>query len=107
MKEGLNLDGIKYALKLKFERVKPFVKSEHERLSGGAKAPCVSIECPEKLKPLAERLIEIQALNGEIKPEDIEKSDIYRIKDMSREPYKLPFKNPIKILLFYYLQFWL
>lgn len=99
MKEGLNLDGIKYALKLKFERVKPFVKSEHERLSGGAKAPCVSVECPEKLKPLAERLVEIQALNGEIKTEDIEKNDIYRIKDMSREPYKLSFRDAISFMV--------
>ena len=107
MKEGLNLEGIKKALKLKFERVKPFVKSEHERLSSGAKAPYVRKECPEKLKPLAERLVAIQALNGEIKPEDIERNDIYRIKDMSREPYKMSFRDAISYMVenAYYVDF--
>ena len=98
MKEGLNLDGIKLALKLKFEKVKPFVEKEYKR-PAEAKAPYVSAECPEKLKPLAERLVAIQTLNGEIKTEDIEKNDVYKIKDMSREPYKLSFRDAISFMV--------
>lgn len=107
MKEGLDFNEIKHILKLKFESVKPFVQNEYERLLGGAKAPCISKECPEKLKPLAERLVKIQALNGEIKTEDIEKNDIYRIKDMSRAPYKLPFRKAISFMVenSYYVDF--
>ncbi len=98
MKEGLNLDGIKLALKLKFEKVKPFVEKEYKR-PAEAKAPYVSAECPEKLKSLAERLVAIQTLNGEIKTEDIEKNDVYKIKDMSREPYKLSFRDAISFMV--------
>ena len=98
MKEGLNLEGIKLALKLKFEKVKPFVEKEYKR-PAEAKAPYVSENCPEKLKPLAERLVSIQALKGEIKTEYIEKNDVYRIKDMSREPYNLSFRDAISFMV--------
>ena len=98
MKEGLNLDGVKLALKLKFEKVKPFVEKEYKR-PAEAKAPYVSENCPEKLKPLAERLVSIQALKGEIKTEYIEKNDVYKIKDMSREPYNLSFRDAISFMV--------
>ncbi len=99
MKEGINFDGLKLALKLKFERVKPFVQKEHERLTGGAKAPFVSESCPEKHKALAQRLVELQALNGEIKTEDIDRSDIYRIKDMSKVEPKQSFREAISAMV--------
>ena len=98
MNEGLTLEGIKKMLKIKFERIKQVVDFERERLVD-AKAPFVRSECPDKLKPLAERLVAIQALTGEIKTEDIAKNDVYKIKDMSREPYKLSFKDAISFMV--------
>lgn len=99
MTEGLNFEGIKKVLKMKFEKVKGFVEAEQERLSNGAKAPYVSENCPERYRELAERLVAIQALNGEITAADIDKKDINKIKDMTKLKAGLSFRDNISMMV--------
>lgn len=99
MKEGLNFDGIKTALKLKFERVKPFVESENLRLKNAIIAPSVADDCPENRRELANRLVAIQTKKGEIKTEDIDKKDVSTLKDMTKLKAKKSFREAISSLV--------
>ena len=100
MKEGLNLEGAKKLLKIKFEKIKRFVDLEIEIQNNGYKIPYVSERCPEKYKDLAERLVLIQTTKGEIKTEDIENSDVNRIKDMTKKTGTgLSFRDNISLMV--------
>lgn len=99
MNQGLNFDGIKTALKLKFEKVKPFVESENLRLKNGGNAPSVAESCPEKRRELANRLVAIQTEKGEIKTEDINKKDVSTLKDMTKLKSKMSFREAISSLV--------
>ena len=107
MKEGLNFSGVKKSLKLKFEKSKESVRIESQRLQNGAKAPYVSENCPEKYRDIAERLVAIQSLSGEIKPEDISRSDVNKIKEMTKLEPHLSFKENISLMVAnaYYVDF--
>lgn len=100
MKEGLNIEGIKKLLRIKFERIRNFVDAEIEIQNNGNKIPFVSERCPEKYRDLAERLLLIQTTQGEIKTEYIKKSDVYKIKDMSKKTGTgLSFRDNISLMV--------
>lgn len=84
MKQDLTIEEIKNSLKIKFEKIKPFVEREIEIQSRGYQIPYVSEDCPDKYQELAKRLVAIQLKNREIKTEDIAQSDINKIKDMTK-----------------------
>ena len=99
---GREIDYEKARLDLrdKFNKLAPFVKIERERLkSKKIEEPKVSDKCPERLKPLAERLVAIQKEKGSIKTEYLEKNDKQRIKDMSKLKNKLKTREAINLMV--------
>lgn len=62
----------------------PDVKRELLRIKNGPQIPHVKSDCPEQLRELAERLVVLQVENGEYRREDIETSDMYKIKQISK-----------------------
>lgn len=99
MKQGLNFDGIKTILKLKFERIKPFVESENFILKNGRLAPSVADNCPENRRELANRLVAIQTEKGELRTEYIDKKDVSTLKDMTKLKSKMSFREVISSLV--------
>lgn len=98
MKEGLNLEGAKLLWKTRLEQRKPDVERELYRVLNGPQIPYVSESCPEKYKELAERLVELQVELGEYRREDIETSDMYKIKDISKAE-GISFRDVIAMLV--------
>lgn len=82
--EDLSLEQAKLQWKTKLEERLPDVKRQLEIMKKGQQIPYVSEDCPEKLRPLAERLVELQINNGEFRREDITSSDMNKIKDISK-----------------------
>lgn len=74
----------------------PIIMEQVEWLEKGDVVASVSANCPEKLKPVAERLVEIQNSVGEYQRSQISKEDIERIKYFSKT-LKLGFYDVIKL----------
>lgn len=86
-------------LKLWKEHLKelnPVILEQVEWLEKGKVEPSVNPNCPEKLKPVAERLVEIQNAVGEYQRNQISKEDIERIKYFSKT-LKLSFDDVVKL----------
>ena len=98
---GKNIDVKKSREELKAEwaRIAPFVDREYYRSEFGDKIAFISPDCPEKLKPLAERLAIIQNEKGEIKRGYLEKADVQKIKDMSKLKNKLNTREAINLMV--------
>jgi len=84
MKEELSLEEAMLQWKSKLEERKPDVEKQLLLAANGPQIPYVSDDCPEKLRPLAERLVALQVEMGEYRREDIYSSDMYKIKDISK-----------------------
>lgn len=82
--ENLSLVEAKLQWKTKLIKRMPDVEKQLVIMANGTGAPYISEECPEKLRPLAERLIKLQVKNGEIRRESMDTSDINKIKDISK-----------------------
>lgn len=74
----------------------PIIMEQIEWLEKGYVVASVSPSCPEKLKPVAERLVEIQNRVGEYQRNQISKEDVERIKYFSKN-LKLGFYEVIKL----------
>ncbi len=98
MEEELSIEESKKQWKLKLEARRFDVERELMRIANGPQIPYVSEECPEKLKPLAERLVALQVEMGEYRREDIYSSDMYKIKDISKVT-GLSFREVISFLV--------
>jgi hypothetical protein len=62
----------------------PIIMEQIEWLEKGDVVASVSQSCPEKLKPVAEKLVEIQNAVGEYQRNQISKEDVERIKYFSK-----------------------
>ena len=74
----------------------PIIMEQIEWLEKGDVVASVSQNCPEKLKPVAERLVEIQNAVGEYQRNQISKEDVERIKYFSKN-LKIGFYDVIKL----------
>ena len=86
-------------LKLWKEHLKelnPVIKEQLEWLEKGKVEASVNPNCPEKLRSVAERLVEIQNTVGEYQRNQISKEDIERIKYISKI-LKLSFDDVVKL----------
>ena len=78
----------------------PLVDRERQRaLEGNSAIAGVSENCPERLKPIAERLVIIQNEKGELKKQYIEKSDYQKLSDMSKTRYRLTVAEAINFIV--------
>jgi len=77
---------------------KPDVEKELLYRANGPQIPYVSEDCPEKYRPLAERLVALQVASGDYKREEIDRSDMYKIKDISKATGR-SFKDVIAMLV--------
>lgn len=98
MSEVKDIEVLKEGLRKKFESLKSFVKDEYDR-SISVKQPAISANCPEKLKPLAERLLAIQNEYGEIKPAYIDHKDYYKLKDMTKLKNKMTIRQAVSFMI--------
>lgn len=74
----------------------PIIMEQIEWLEKGDVVASVSQSCPEKLKPVAERLVEIQNAVGEYQRNQISKEDVERIKYFSKN-LKIGFYDVVKL----------
>lgn len=84
MVDNKSKEKIKIEWKERLQARVPDVKKELLLLEKGPQIPHVKSDCPEKLKGLAERLVALQVDIGDYRREDIETSDMYKIKDISK-----------------------
>ncbi len=74
----------------------PDIMKQIDWMQAGTVKASVNSSCPEKLRELAGRLVEIQNKNGEYQRNQISKSDIERIKYYSKQN-NLSFENVINL----------
>ena len=85
-------------LKQRFEDRKADVEAELKILNEEKRIPAVRKDCPEKYRALAERLVALQLEKGEFWREDLDKSDMYKIKDISKAK-KISFREVVSMLI--------
>ena len=84
MSENINVEEVKSQWITRLESRKADVEKELLKIVNGPQIPYVKEDCPEALRPLAERLVTLQIEQGEYRREDISTSDMYKIKDISK-----------------------
>lgn len=78
------------------KKLTPIILEQIEWIEKGKVQASVSPECPEKLKSVAERLVELQNLVGEYQRNQISKEDVERIKYFSKSK-KIGFDEVVKL----------
>ena len=99
MKDGLDLEAVRKAWKLKLQNRKADVEREIERREAGPQVPYISDKCPEKYVDVAERIVSLQVKLGEFSREDLSSADVERIKDMKRRVTGLSFRDNIALMV--------
>lgn len=99
MKDGLDLEAVRKAWKLKLQNRKADVEREIQRREAGPQVPYISDKCPEKYVDVAERIVSLQVKLGEFSREDLSSADVERIKDMKRRVTGLSFRDNIALMV--------
>ena len=82
----------------RWKKLKPLVFVEYERIKE-KKLASVSANCPEDLKDLAQKMVNMQNEKGEIKREYFEDKDYGKLRNLKSSKYKMGIKEAVSLMV--------